>query len=53
MSAADLAFGRFVVWRGLRGLIVDIRWGIQPRVQIRVAGGHLHWTTPAELELTA
>lgn len=51
MSAADLAFGRFVVWRGLRALIVDIQWRCgTARVRVQVVGGHCHWTSPAELE---
>lgn len=51
MSANDLAFGRRVVWRGLRAEIVDIRPGWRGTVvRIRVAGGHQHWTTPAELQ---
>jgi hypothetical protein len=51
MSASDLAFGRFVVWHGLRALIVDIQWhGRAARVQVQVAGGHTHWASPNELE---
>lgn len=51
MTIADLAFGRKVIWRGLRAEIVDIHYrssGIA--VRVRVIGGHQHWTTPAELE---
>ena len=52
MTTEDIAFGRFVVWKGLKALIVDIQWRAhRTQVQIRVAGGHLHWTTPAELEV--
>lgn len=49
MTTADLAFGRAVVWRSLSAVIVDIHWTRRTLVQIRVAGGHTHWTTPAEL----
>jgi hypothetical protein len=50
MTAADIAFGRFVIWKGLRALIVDIQWRVhRTQVQIRVAGGHLHWVAPSEL----
>lgn len=50
MSAADLAFGRRVIWRGMDALIVDIRWRARrTQVQIRVIGGHLHWANPSEL----
>lgn len=50
MTTADIRFGKFVLWRGLRGLIVDIQWRVhRTQVQIRVAGGHLHWVAPAEL----
>ena len=52
MTTADLAYGRFVNWRGLRGLIVDIQWrGRTARAQIRVIGGYLHWVNPSELEV--
>lgn len=50
MTIADLAYGRFVTWRGLRALVVDIQHGPRLRVQIRVAGGRLHWVSPAALE---
>jgi hypothetical protein len=53
MSIADLAFGKWVWWRGLKGQIVDIRWARTPLVQIRVLGGHTHWTTPDRLEVIA
>jgi hypothetical protein len=51
MSITELAFGRRVVWKGLAAEIVDIRWAATPLVQIRVAGGHTHWTTPDRLEV--
>jgi regulation of enolase protein 1 (concanavalin A-like superfamily) len=51
MSTSDLAFGRKVVWRGLRAEIVDIRVSRRgAAVRIRVIGGYQHWTTPAELQ---
>jgi len=50
MTTSDIAFGRFVMWRGLRAIIVDIQWrGHHARVRVQVAGGHLHWASPAEL----
>ena len=50
MTTTDVHFGQFVVWRGLRALVVDICWRAhRTQVQIRVAGGHLHWASPAEL----
>lgn len=51
MSATDLAFNRRVVWRGLAGVIVDIRWGHNPRALVRIAGGWQHWVAPEELEV--
>lgn len=51
MSITELAFGRRVVWKGLAAEIVDIRWAATPLVQIRVVGGHTHWTTPDRLEV--
>ena len=51
MTTADIAFGRFVTWRGLRCLIVDINWRVRrTSVQIRVPGGALRWVSPDELE---
>ena len=51
MSAADLAYGRVVRWRGLRAEIVDIHYrSYGVAVRVRVIGGYQHWTTPAELE---
>jgi hypothetical protein len=51
MTTSELAFGKFVIWKGLRAIVVDIRWHATPLVQIRVAGGHTHWTTADRLEL--
>jgi hypothetical protein len=51
MSSTELAFGKRVIWRNLRAEIVDIRWAATPLVQIRVVGGHTHWTTPDRLEV--
>jgi hypothetical protein len=54
MTTSDIAFGRFVMWRGIKGIIVDIQWRAhRTQVQIRVAGGHLHWASPAELSEVA
>lgn len=50
MTILDLAFNRRVVWRSLPALIVDLRYGVHPRALIRIAGGHTHWVTPAELQ---
>jgi len=50
MTTSDIAFGRMVIWKGLKAIIVDIQWRAhRTQVQIRVAGGHLHWASPAEL----
>jgi len=50
MTTADIAFGKRVVWRKLPAVIVDIVWRVdRTSVQIRVAGGHLHWADPGEL----
>ena len=49
MSVTDLAFNRRVIWRNLPGIIIDIRWGHNPRALIRIAGGWEHWVAPAEL----
>ena len=50
MSISDLRFNQRVVWRGLPALIVDLRYGVHPRVLVRIAGGWQHWVTPAELQ---
>lgn len=51
MTATQLAYGKRVVWRGLRAVIIDIYWRVdRTQVQIRVVGGHLHWARPEELE---
>jgi hypothetical protein len=53
MTAAQLAYGRRVVYRGLRGEIVNIRWSTRNViVQVRLSSGRECWATPAELEVT-
>lgn len=49
MIAADLAYGRRVVWRGLSAEIVDVIWSHRVTVWIRVAGGKQFRVTPDEL----
>jgi len=54
VTAAQLAFGRRVLWRGLRAEIVDIRWNQHTvNVCVRVNGGHTHWAKVEELEVLA
>jgi hypothetical protein len=52
MSIDDIAIGKFAVWRGLKCLIIDVKWGrsgTTPWVQIRLAGNHTHWTDATAL----
>jgi hypothetical protein len=54
MTTSDIAFGKFVYWKNLKGIIVDIQWrGSHARVRVQVKGGHLHWASPAELSEVA
>jgi len=51
MTASQVAYGKRVVWRGLRAEIVDIQWNQYiVRVCVRVVGGKQHWTKIEELE---
>lgn len=54
MTAADLAFGRVVIWRGQTATIIDIDWqrlnALKVRIRIPLAQPRTRWVAARELE---
>ncbi len=54
MTAAQLAFGKIVLWQKLPAEIIDIQWNQHTvRVRVKVRGMKPQWTKIEELEVAS